>query len=856
MNKKLRSITALLLALIMTVISAVSASAAGLGSLNLDELSTSIISNQKALTSPKGEGTYTPDQQAVRTYAQTTGANIVAEGATLLKNNGGLPLKTNKVNVFGADAADPYLGGRGSSCSDNSFGDRFYTALENQGFQYNKTLYNLYKNWAINNEVSTKTYPQERTTLKFKEQSVASTVIDVFSNPYHDELPAKNLTNAIMNEAKAYSDTAIVMIGRVGSEQHDSTPDELALFKDEEDMVKKVAENFSNVIILMNNADVFQLGFINQYPSIKSAMFIGYPSQKGMNSVVKILKGEINPSGHTTDTYYYDVKDHPGYKNTGTLTYKNALGRHFLDYKEDIYVGYRYAETFLSPSEYKKKIQFPFGYGLSYTTFKWSSPKLKTDKKDGLTVSLKVKNTGKYAGKDLVQIYVRAPYTGKIEKPAKVLAGYQKTDLLQPGDSQKVTIHIPWYTFASFDTSRAIYCLEKGDYKVEFAHNAHNPAAVKDFTLKDEMDWNKDPQTGKTIERRFKDYEGTFKKLSRKDGVNAMPEAPTDDDYIAPKSIVMYNKKLPSLKKVSIPDDKKDNGLKFEDVRKLSYDDPKWDQFVDQLSVKEMIHLACYGGYQTTAVKRLGIPETNASDGPGGIHDSVESREGVSYPSGTIIASTWNPNLAFAWGDAIGKESRYMHVQEWYGPSLNLHRTPFGGRNFEYMSEDPYLIGTMGAQAVRGAQAQGLICHVKHFALNEEDKNRTSVHTWASEQAIREIYTKPFEYAVKVGNTHGIMSALNCLGDKWCGECKELQTGLLRDEWGFQGAVVTDYASASYQRADTGLLAGNDLWLCPMLNSQYTSMVESAYGKDPAAMTAALRRASKNICYMVAQSNI
>lgn len=854
MKKNIRSVIAMVLALIMTLISAVSASAAGL--TDLSSLSSSVISNPKALQSPKSEGTYTESQKAVRANAQKVGADIVAEGTTLLKNNGGLPLKTNKVNVFGADAADPYLGGRGSACSDNSFGDRFYTALENQGVQYNKTLYNLYKNWVVNGEVSTKEYPQERTTLKFNEQSIVSTIKDVLAQPYHDELPASNLTDGIMKEAKAYSDTAIVMIGRVGSEQHDSTPDELALFKDEQDMVKKVAENFSNVIVIMNTADVFQMGFINQYPSIKSALFIGYPSQKGMDSVVKILKGEITPSGHTTDTYYYNVKDHPGYKNTGTFTYKNAPTRHFLDYKEDIYVGYRYAETFLTGKTYNQKVQFPFGYGLSYTTFEWSKPKLKTDKKDGLTVSVKVKNTGKYAGKDLVQIYVRPPYYGTIEKSAKVLAGYQKTDLLKPGDSQKVTIHIPWYTFASFDSSRAIYCLEKGDYKVELAHNAHSPADVEPFTLKNEIDWNKDPQTGKSIERRFKDYEGSFKKLSRKDGAGAMPAAPTDDDYIAPKSIVTYNQKLPSLKKAAIPDQTKDNGLKFSDMRKAAYDDPKWDQFVDQLSVKEMIHLTCYGGYQTTAIERLGVPDTNASDGPGGIHDSVESREGVSYPSGTIIASTWNPNLAFAWGDAIGKEARYMHVQEWYGPSLNLHRTPFGGRNFEYMSEDPYLIGTMGAQAVRGAQAQGLVCHIKHFALNEEDKNRTSVHTWASEQAIREIYTKPFEYAVKVGNAHGVMSALNCVGDKWAGECEALQTGLLRNEWGFQGAVVTDYASASYQRADTGLLAGNDLWLCPMMNSQYTNMVESAYALDPAAMTAALKCASKHILYMVAQTNI
>lgn len=277
---------------------------------------------------------------------------------------------------------------------------------------------------------------------------------------------------------------------------------------------------------------------------------------------------------------------------------------------------------------------------------------------------------------------------------------------------------------------------------------------------------------------------------------------------------------------------------------------------MDQFTVEELAYLITHGGYETREIERLGIPASIASDGPAGIHDSYTARSGISYPSGTTIASTWNLELAEAYGIAIGTEASFMHVQAWYGPSMNLHRSPFGGRCFEYYSEDPLLSGKIAAAAVRGAQSRGLSCHIKHFALNEEDKHRLSVHTWASEQAIREIYAKPFEYAVKEGGATGVMSALNCIGEDWCGECEALLTGLLREEWGFCGCVVTDLAGAKYMKSVTGIRAGNDLWLAPMGNGLFEKPLLKAAAQAPGTMVPAMKKAAKGICYMLLHTNL
>lgn len=811
------------------------------------------VNNPLAMRAITGAEDFEPEEQLLRENAKNIGQKILEEGSVLLKNDGILPLQTDRVNVFGAVAANPFFGGRGSACADNSFAVGFFTALEEGGIRYNPTLYNLYKNWAKKGRASTAVYPPENTVQKFQKASVLSTVIEVYSPPYVKELPSAKLSDQIMGEAAAFSDTAIVMLGRSGSEQHDMKPQELRLFANEKAMLDKVCGTFDKVMVLINTADVMELGFLEEYPQIKAALSIGFPARTGMRGVIRLLKGEFSPSGRTVDTWYYRTDEHPAYQNSGTFCYKNAPKRHFLMYKEDIYVGYRYAETFLSGEEYDRKVQFPFGYGLSYTQFCWKNAAVQV-RDQAVTVELDVVNTGKFSGKDVVQIYVRPPYTGRIEKPRKVLAAFTKTATLALEQSQHICLGFSLYDIASYDTKAGCYALEAGEYVVEIARNAHEPALLCSFVL-DPITFSLDPVTQKPILNRFGDFEGSFKKLSRQNPADRIPEPPVDDDYIAPAGIVNYLKDTVPVLGGEMPALGADYGIKLAELKNKPWDDPLWEQFLSQFTLEEMIHLITHGGYQTTKNERLGLPETIASDGPGGIHDSVTRRSGISYPSGTTIASTWNVELAQEYGQCVGAEASFMHVQEWYAPSLNIHRSPFGGRCFEYYSEDPLLIGKIGTAVVRGAQSQGLVCHIKHFALNEEDANRLSVHTWCSEQAIREIYAKPFEIAIKEGGANGVMSALNCIGVTWAGECKPLLTGLLRDEWDFHGCVVTDFANMKYQRCDFGVQAGNDLWLAPMGNGGYIKELQNAYQKDPAGMARAMQRAVKNICYMVLQTN-
>lgn len=775
------------------------------------------------------------------------------EGCVLLKNEGVLPLKTERVNVFGALSADPFFGGRGSALSDNSKAVGMYTAMEELGLSYNKELYNLYKNWTQKKRASLAEYPQEQTTKKFRKHGVVSTIIDVFSAPYVKELPVKYLSGGLMQRAKAFSDTAIVVLGRSGSEQHDMSSKDLGIFETERALLDQVCADFENVIVLLNTAGVMECGFLDEYPRIKAAMFIGFPARTGMYSVIRLLKGEVSPSGRTVDTWYYHTKDHPASKNSGSFKYKNAKNRYLLMYKEDIYVGYRYTETFLSEEEHEKMVQFPFGYGLSYTKFLWEDFSAEKEQ-DRLVVSLKVTNAGAYAGRDVTEIYIRQPYTGKIEKAGKVLAAFAKTGTLKPLESAEVRLEIPYYDFASYAVDEAAYVLEAGEYVVEFAENAHTAKKEISFMIEEDIFYREDK--GGKIRNRFGKYEGSFRKLSRRDKNADAVTAPTEEEMQAPAAVRNYLKDAYVPVGGAQPVIGKDCSIKLEQLRGKEYNDNLWQQFVEQFTVDEMIHLITYGGFQTTENKRLGIPETIQSDGPGGIHDSVKGQFGISYPSGTLLASTWNPEAAKAFGSSVGAEASFMHVQGWYAPSVNIHRSPYGGRCFEYYSEDPYLTGKIAAGAVSGAKERGLSAYVKHFALNEEDAHRMNVHTWCSEQAIREIYCKPFEIAVKEGKANGIMSALNCIGADWCGESEALLTGLLREEWNFQGTVITDFAGNRYQRSDRGVPAGNDLWLAPINNAIHVKSLQQAYEKDPAGMGRAMQKAVKHICYTVLQTNL
>lgn len=803
------------------------------------------VNNPKALKPGKAGAVFAPEQQAVRDHCRQISREIVSEGCVLLKNEGALPLKTTRVNVFGTHAANPFFGGRGSSVADNSDATGLFTALKENGFFYNEELYSLYKNYSKKKRASLKPYPEEKDDQKQQNMTVAQVVLDVFSPPYRKELPAKYLTEDLLSRAAAYSDTAIYVLGRSGSEQHDMKPEELGLLREERETLKRLCARFKTVIVLLNVADTVECGFAEEYPQVKALLFIGFPACRGMDSVAKILRGTLNPSGRTADTWYYHMEDHPAAKNTGTFRYKDAKRRAFLLYKEDIYVGYRYAETFLTEEKYRATVQFPFGYGLSYTTFSWEDCVLR-QQDDALQISVTVTNTGALPGKNVVELYVRTPYTGRVEKPVKVLVAYAKTELLAPGKRETLQLQVPCYNFASW--TPAGYLLEAGDYVLEFAENAHTVRHTCTFTLEEKRFAG--------TKRRFEGYEGEFRRLSRRDEDASVLTPPEEKEYLAPDCVKNYLRDTVPVRGGEQPAVGVNRGLRFRDVCGKPYSDELWQKFTEQFTVDELIHLICFGGYQTTPNERFGLPETIQSDGPAGIHDCIDGTTGISYPSGVLLACGWNSSLAEQFGAAVGSEAAYMHVQGWYGPAINIHRHPFGGRNFEYYSEDPLLAGKTGAAVVRGAQEKGLVCFVKHFALNNEDANRQHVHTWASEQSIREIYCKAFELTVREGDAHGIMSALNDIGGKWTGECESLMTGLLREEWDFTGCVVTDFAGAKYMRSDFGVLAGNDLWLAPMNNEGHVKSLKEFVKKDPAGAIRAMQRAAKHILFAAAQSNI
>lgn len=797
---------------------------------------------------------------AVFENSRKVGAEIVAQGCVLLENDGTLPLAAKKVNVFGTLAASPLFGGGGSGAGSPHLSIGFYQALEKEGIEYNETLYSLYKNWSVNGKVSTKSYPREGTVV-IKSNPAKDALAGMMSSPVTEELPAKKIPAKVVAEAKAYSEIAIVTIGRRGSEQHDNTVAELRLSEAEKSMLELVCSEFEKVIVIINAASVMELGFLKEYPQIKAALYIGFTGTCGMESVAKILSGKISPSGRLNDTFFYNIDDIPAIKNHGTHIYKGTENRgpmigkrHFLLYKEDIYVGYRYAETFLSEDEYKAKIQYPFGYGLSYTSFVWSNYTVKQTA-GGFEVSIVVRNAGECEGRDVVQIYVNAPYTGRVEKAERVLVGFAKTKLLAPGESECLTVRLTERDFASYSTELGGYIAEAGTYNILACRNAHEKVYSFGVELAEEI-WKTDSKTGREIKNRLAHIDCGFTKLSRKDPKGTYPTEPTEAEHIPSEAILGFVAKKAPIIGGEKPVTKAKNGIMWSDLKGKSYDDPIWQRFVEQLSYKELRDIVVHGGWQTLDVPRLGVPEGSHLDGPAGFGCKNDRDINISFPSETILACTWNPDLAQAMGEALGEEAKIFKIHFWYGPAMNTHRSPIGGRCFEYYSEDPLLAGKFAAATVKGAQSKKLIPMCKHYVINEEDLHRMNGHMWCGEQAAREIYLRPFEIAIKEGGSMGLMSAINCVGEKWVAEDEAFMTGILRDEWGFEGCAITDSTVLKFQRADTGVPAGSDLWLTMMRYSLHNRQLNRQYRRDPNGIVRALQRAVKNVFWAHAHTDL
>ena len=767
-----------------------------------------------------------------------TAVELESEGIVLLKNEDNvLPLEGKKINIFGAGSVCPFLGGAGSGAITTDDPVTFYEALDAEGIEYNTELRKLYEKNCGSNEM-----PKTDNTV------INNLLQLVLAKNSLEEMATRKLTDSVMARAAEFSDMALIMISRTSAENKDLTADVLRLSKTEKELVEKVTSTFENVVVLFNTGNIMEMGWLDEYDSIKAAAMIWIPGEFGMTAVARMLCGKVNPSGKLADTVAYKVEDHPSTECFGSNRYKG--GEYYVEYLEGIYVGYRYFETFA-----KDKVQYPFGYGLSYTSF--DRQLIGSSTSGGkITAKVKITNTGKRSGKDVVQLYYSAPYyVGGLEKSAICLGGFAKTRLLAPGESETVTVSFDINDMASYDRAdRQAWVLEKGKYKIYAASDIREHYGEFTYTLGKDKVIKTDSATGAEIKNLFDDVYGGYTILSRSDPEGTYPQFRA----LTASEAVKNSDKLPDpMTEGEAPK----TGVKYDKtitLRDVYEDESLWDAFLDQLTLDEMTMLVIDGGYETYGVERLGIPHTMDNDGP----SSVKGRNGLlytdcgtAYPCETAIACTWNCQLAEKMGEGVGKEAEDMGTDIWYAPGVNIHRNPMAGRNFEYFSEDPVISGKMASAIISGCASQGLVTTIKHFVLNDQESNRAGIYTWADEQTMREIYLKAFEIPIKETKCCGIMSAFDRLGTVWCGASSALLNDLLRTEWGFEGFVVSDYSSnftgTGYMSPVLAVYNGNDTILTGIwaLNKpSHVAAIKLAYRRDPIGFGKALREACKNLC--------
>ena len=825
-----------------------------------------------------GNGTLSDE---INEEAAEVAEEIMEDGIVLLKNESLLPLnETKKLNIFGWESINPAYGGAGSGGINDLYDIvSLNQGLENAGFSINQELVDFYNNYGADN-------PE----MSIQKQS--------WTLP---EPPVDTYSDELIKSAKEYSDVAVVVLSRKAGEGHNDIPmdvrkaaydnnsDEyddfpegehyLQLSQTERDMVDMVCSNFDNVIVVYNGANQFELGFADEYPQIKSVVWCPGTGNVGFNALGKVFSGEVNPSGKTPDTFIYDMTTAPWWNNAEKTEYTNladlavegmnagtaqVYAPAFTNYVEGIYVGYKYYETAAQEGaiDYDKTVQYPFGYGLSYTEFEQKMGEL--EEKDGqISVDVEVTNTGDVAGKDVVEVYYEPPYTnGGIEKSSANLIEFAKTDLLQPGESQTVTVTFSIEDMASYDENHAkAYVLEKGDYAISINSDSHTVLDQKTYTADKDVVYkgeNKRASDDTAATNVFEDAKGDVTYLSRADhfanyeeATAAPASAELGEPYVSEYHLNSNFDKTTYLNDEDVmPTTGADNGLTLADMRDADYDDPRWEKLLDQLTVDEMANMIAMAGYQTAAMDSVGKVATLDFDGPAAINNNFTGVGSIGFPIEVVVASTWNKELAQAWGECMGKISQEMGAEGWYAPGMNTHRTAFGARNYEYFSEDGVLAGNMGAKAVEGARKYGVYSYIKHFALYEGNAKMVSV--WSNEQAIREIYLKPFEISVKQGGANAVMVSWSFLGDKWTGESSNLMNTVLRDEWGFRGMALTDFFRNNghgFMNADAALANGVDVML-----STFNGEENNVANPEHPTSVLQMRNACKNVMYTVVSS--
>lgn len=880
----------------------------------LGGLMDTLFGSQRPIYSDEVTSVY-PTQKATNkaeafANAQEVNLKLAEEGFVLLKNeNAALPMnKGARISVFSKNSVNLSYGGSGSGGFDTSNNKNLYESLNDAGFVTNPTLKRFYE--------SSQSGPVRTANSSDLDNGDNQKIATA-------ETPQSKYTDAVKNSYADYSDAALVVITRIGGEgfdlpryQGDSegavSPDShyLELDQNEIDLLTAVTDGtFKRVVVVFNTPSSFEATFLKDSAyaafadKIDAAVWIGFTGSNGITALGEILNGDVNPSGRLVDTWAADFTKNPSFVNFGTgclpdTTDKYDGGMYYsVDYEEGIYVGYRYYETRGETDGedwYNANVVYPFGYGLSYTTFDWTVGDASASEIElgtTITVPVTVKNTGSVAGKEVVQLYASAPYTlGGIEKAHKVLVGFAKTKLLQPGESETVTVSFDPYSAASYDYRDANsngfsgYELEAGEYTLYISRNAHESEKAIALNLAADVQIGTDPTTDSEVVNRYTDSENFLDSdwqldtmLSRADWEGTWPtpqtaqqHAGTDRLYEEIRSEEHNNPtdfdseeypwfgEEPTLTLRDLLPSAEAEG--YEPV--VSYDDERWEELMMGCDEEEMIALINNGAYHTLAMENVGLPATIHGDGPSGF-TCFMSKEQVNgtcqYVSEPVMASTWNINLMNELGEAIGEEGTIgdkatgQPYSSIYAPGVNIHRSPFGGRCSEYFSEDPFISGMMGAAEVQGIQSRGVLPTVKHFVANEQETHRSigGDLSWLSEQALREIYLKPFEYTVKLGETRGIMTSFNRIGTRWTGGDYRLLTEILRNEWGFNGLVICDFNTIpQYMIPRMMFYAGGSLDLATQQSAMWTDCDTSDAGD-----AIVLMRAVKDVMYALVNSN-
>lgn len=880
----------------------------------LGGLMDTLFGSQRPIYSDEVTSVY-PTQKATNkaeafANAQEVNLKLAEEGFVLLKNeNAALPMnKGARISVFSKNSVNLSYGGSGSGGFDTSNNKNLYESLNDAGFVTNPTLKRFYES-SQSGSVRT----ANSSDLDNGDNQKIATA----------ETPQSKYTDAVKNSYADYSDAALVVITRIGGEGFDLPRYQgdsegavsvdshyLELDQNEIDLLTAVTDGtFKRVVVVFNTPSSFEATFLKDSAyaafadKIDAAVWIGFTGSNGITALGEILNGDVNPSGRLGDTWAADFTKNPSFVNFGTgclpdTTDKYDGGMYYsVDYEEGIYVGYRYYETRGETDGedwYNANVVYPFGYGLSYTTFNWTVGDASASEIElgtTITVPVTVKNTGSVAGKDVVQLYASAPYTlGGIEKAHKVLVGFAKTKLLQPGESETVTVSFDPYSASSYDYRDANsngfsgYELEAGEYTLYVSRNAHESEKAIALNLAADVQIGTDPTTDSEVVNRYTDSEDFLDSdwqldtmLSRADWEGTWPtpqtaqqHAGTDRLYEEIRSEEHNNPtdfdseeypwfgEEPTLTLRDLLPSAEAEG--YEPV--VSYDDERWEELMMGCDEEEMIALINNGAYHTLAMESVGLPATIHGDGPSGF-TCFMSKEQVNgtcqYVSEPVMASTWNINLMNELGEAIGEEGTIgdkttgQPYSSIYAPGVNIHRSPFGGRCSEYFSEDPFISGMMGAAEVQGIQSRGVLPTVKHFVANEQETHRSigGDLSWLSEQALREIYLKPFEYTVKLGETRGIMTSFNRIGTRWTGGDYRLLTEILRNEWGFNGLVICDFNTIpQYMIPRMMFYAGGSLDLATQQSAMWTDCDSSDAGD-----AIVLMRAVKDVMYALVNSN-